>query len=139
MPNLTPAEKEMAVALSKAATSSGLGLLGGPLRRVLARAAIAASTKPEPTWRDVIRAILPTGPRLYRRSSESGLRSWQYDTLVKCPSGSHSGILVMHEAREDRWVVRFDGPKQYLTLRDPSPADVLTAARLAGLGGDSDA
>jgi hypothetical protein len=142
MSALTPAEKSMAVALSKAATSSGYGLLGGPLRRVLAKAAVAHDTTTAPDWAEVREAARAAGWTSRRDRDEPRVRIWgRYSNDRMYADYEHGWARVYRTRRV--LVVDLAGPStegghQTAHLINPTPARVLTIARLVGLGGHSD-
>jgi hypothetical protein len=154
MSALTPAEKSMAVALSKAATSSGYGLLGGPLRRVLAKAAVAHDTTTAPDWADVREAARKAGYRLSRRgpvdtpSPRTKVVRWDLEPLSRNPDGDPGGgFNLVHwwqfrDGEEDAGITveidldDYNGTEAHVW--DATPARAMNGLRLVGLGGDSD-
>lgn len=106
-----------------------------------ARDLLAAIDGPQPTWVDVFQAARAAGftskpwPRseiYWGRRDESG--------AVK-----HERGWVMARRRAELLTVVLTGPGpiagpwRTVSLTNPTPAEVLTAAKLVGLGGDSDA
>ncbi len=96
---------------------------------------------PEPTWRDVIRAMRAEGIHLrplYDIADWPVDRTWQ---LID-HHGSELGI-VTHETSYagEEWTLALSyerGPSTRIGAEALQPADVLAAARLAGLIGDTD-
>lgn len=91
-----------------------------------------------PDWRDVIREFLKLGPYLLERRTTDGNRYWRYETDQRTKGGLRELVDILHFPTESTWIVKLGlyGPHQ-VTLRNPTPAEVLTAARLVGLGGAS--
>ena len=97
---------------------------------------------PEPTWRDVIRAMRAEGIHLrplYDIADWPVDRTWQ---LID-HHGSELGI-VTHETSYagEEWTLALSyerGPSTRIGAEALQPADVLAAARIAGLIGDTDA
>jgi hypothetical protein len=104
-----------------------------------ARDLIAAIDGPEPTWRGVIEASRTAG---WTRRGSSNWTMWGVwgDEDI---DDSHGWVIAHKIGRTRR--VNVIGPgrgpmqgRSFAELVDPTPAEVLSAARLVGLGGDSD-
>jgi hypothetical protein len=90
-----------------------------------------AKFEPEPTWRDVIRAMRAAGLTL--AGPEQISERWRYRALDY--NGVSAGDVATNHLGE-RWVTlhgRRDG--WTFEMKNPTPAEVLAAARLVGLGG----
>lgn len=115
-----------------------------------ARQLLAAVDGPEPDWADVREAARKAGLHLKRqpRPGPGSMRSHraEWSGAVTGPSGDHVWVQVLHYAdtiphdwqitayrlRPVGEVMRED---HRILLHDPTPAEVLTAARLLGLDG----
>jgi hypothetical protein len=104
-----------------------------------ARDLLTAINGPEPTWRDVIEASRNAG---WTRRGSSNWTMWGVwgDEDI---DDSHGWVIAHKIGRTRR--VNVIGPghgpmqgRSFAELVDPTPAEVLSAARLVGLGGDSD-
>jgi hypothetical protein len=95
--------------------------------------------RPEPTWRDVIRAFLKIGPYLLERVTTGETRRWRYETNQRTKGGLRELVDIYHYPTESIWLVKLGlhGNTHMVSLKNPTPAEVLTAARLVGLGGTS--
>lgn len=101
--------------------------------------AAAANGDLEPTWRDVIRAFLTIGARLLERRFTDGTRYWRYETDVWTKGGLRELVDVLHFPTESQWTIKLGiyGSTHTVTLKNPTPAQVFTAACLVGLTGAS--
>ena len=105
-----------------------------PLSAMTSRTAEEAPEPAEPTWRDVIRAMRAAGYRLAKTERISA--HWSHRSLVD--RGVEAGDMTINHIG-DRWVNLY-GRRDGWTfeMKNPTPAEVLAAARLAGLIGDTD-
>lgn len=110
-----------------------------PYLRKDAEMLLAEIDGPEPTWRDVIREFLKLGPYLLERRTTDGNRYWRYEINQRTKGGLREIVDTLHFPTESTWIVKLGlyGPHQ-VTLRNPTPAEVLAAARLVGLGGGNE-
>lgn len=99
-----------------------------------------AKFEPEPTWPDVIRRFLKLGPYQLERRTTDGNQYWRYETDQRTKGGLRELVDVLHFPTESTWIIKLGlyGPHQ-VTLRNPTPGEVLAAARLVGLIGGTDA
>jgi len=90
-----------------------------------------ATPAPEPTWRDVFRAMRAAGYRLKFEEGDGGYRKW----IV--PVGTMGEVAsIIRETLGGRvsWNVELYGYLMYsVRLHNPPPSDVLDAARLVKL------
>lgn len=93
----------------------------------------------QPDWADVREVARKAGltielrfgrykPGRYRH----GMWTWRADT-------AGGDLAANYRGRALRNSIELVGPRGSMHLYDPTPAEVLSAARLVGLGGDSDA
>jgi hypothetical protein len=99
----------------------------------------------QPDWADVREAARNAGWRMVRDRS-TVQKCWTIRNPDEHGWFIDKGwavITVDPNTNRGRWLFEFAGPgphrKQTACLVDPTPAEVLTAARLVGLGGCSDA
>lgn len=87
----------------------------------------------EPTWRDVIRAMRAAGFKLAKTERIS--KNWRHRSLGN--RGINAGDISTNQLG-DRWVTLYGSRDGWtFEMKNPSPAEVLEAARLVGLGGVS--
>jgi hypothetical protein len=96
-----------------------------------------AKFETQPDWRDVFRAFLSIGPRLLERVSTNGNCRWRYETEVRTKGGLRELVDVLHFPTESMWIVKLGiyGSTHMVSLKNPTPAEILTAAKLVGLVG----
>jgi len=119
------------------------GNTSGKFRQVTAEEARAelAKFEPEPTWADVREAARNAGWRMVRDRS-TVQKCWSIRNPDEDGWFIDKGWAVATfdpNTNRGRWLFEFAGPgphrKPTATLVDPTPAEVLAAARLVGLGG----
>lgn len=93
-----------------------------------------------PTWRDVIRALLRTKRARINRLAEETIQARYWDILTDTGTGWICRAVYQDGTVEwDMGYHRADDTAQIDLLRDPTPARVLAAAEMVGLiGGESE-
>ena len=105
-----------------------------PYLRKDAELLLAEIDGPEPTWRDVIRAMRAAGLKL--AGPEQISERWRYRALDY--NGVSAGDVATNHLGE-RWVTLYGSRDGWtFEMKNPTPAEVLAAARLVGLGGSDE-
>jgi hypothetical protein len=94
-------------------------------------------TRPQPDWRDVIRAMRSAGFSLEKSEGYPWESYWSIETDDSDQLGSIVRTTVLDKVEWKVSVWGGTGAWEGVTLADPSPADLLTAAHLVGLVGAS--